>query len=218
MLEQAARDLNAAHDEIVKGQGGDPAAFDWPEWSSPANTIRWIERHLGIRLAKTTQWTTYPDAQYGEEPPDSPERIAAQDRLAEKLPELMDKALAQATIENEQRQSVEPPAAPSAPALRYSRAEFEADRFGEGGYKEPYKSAPAPAGDEVEGLRQAAGRLRRALCRLSGIAEGDDTPELLAAMEATIRQLPVPEEDRAATIDAIHAIDGTRALLGEVVR
>lgn len=54
MIEQFCRDLNAAHDEIVRLQGGDPAQFDWPEWSAPANSIRWAEKRLGRPLSKTS--------------------------------------------------------------------------------------------------------------------------------------------------------------------
>lgn len=61
-LEQACRDLNAAHDKIVQLQDADAEArsHDWPEWSSPANTIRWTERLLDKRLAKTENWTVHP--------------------------------------------------------------------------------------------------------------------------------------------------------------
>lgn len=45
-LEQALKDLRLAHAEICGLQGLDPAKHDWPEWSSPANTIRWAERIL----------------------------------------------------------------------------------------------------------------------------------------------------------------------------
>jgi len=60
-VEQACRDLNQAHDEIVKLQGGDPSEFDWPEWTPQANTIRWAEGLLGKKLAKTDIWTRFPD-------------------------------------------------------------------------------------------------------------------------------------------------------------
>lgn len=42
VMAQAEADLKAAHEEICKLQGLDPAAHDWPEWSSPANTKRWF--------------------------------------------------------------------------------------------------------------------------------------------------------------------------------
>lgn len=43
------RDLNDAHNEILRLQGVKPeeyGKFDWPEWSGPANSIRWAERRL----------------------------------------------------------------------------------------------------------------------------------------------------------------------------
>lgn len=49
VMAQAESDLNAAHEEICKLQGLDPEKHHWPEWSSPANTLRWfteIRRHL----------------------------------------------------------------------------------------------------------------------------------------------------------------------------
>jgi len=55
VMTQAELDLRSAHVEIVKLQGGDPATHDWPEWSSPANTIRWfasIRKELGITNAR----------------------------------------------------------------------------------------------------------------------------------------------------------------------
>lgn len=57
MIEQFCRDLNAAHDEILRAQGVASERFnnfDWPEWSGPANSIRWAERTLGKRLSKTS--------------------------------------------------------------------------------------------------------------------------------------------------------------------
>lgn len=61
LIEQLCRDLNAAQDEIVKLQtSDDPKNHDWPEWSSPANSIRIAEKMLGKRLAKTDQWTLFP--------------------------------------------------------------------------------------------------------------------------------------------------------------
>lgn len=61
LIEQLVNDLNQAHDEIVKIQGGGaPAGLDWPEWTPQANSIRAAERRLGKRLAKTDQWTEYP--------------------------------------------------------------------------------------------------------------------------------------------------------------
>jgi len=61
MIEQFVRDLYEAHAEILKLQGCvDVQSYDWPEWSSPANSIRWAEQRLGRRLAKTTLWTAHP--------------------------------------------------------------------------------------------------------------------------------------------------------------
>lgn len=69
-LEQACRDLNAAHDELMKAQGCDREGArkrDWPEWTTMANTIRWAEDLLKKRLAKTNLWTRYPDAEESTE-------------------------------------------------------------------------------------------------------------------------------------------------------
>lgn len=57
MVEQFCRDLTDAHNEILRLQGTPPeryAAFDWPEWSGPANSIRWAEKRLGKPLSKTS--------------------------------------------------------------------------------------------------------------------------------------------------------------------
>jgi hypothetical protein len=64
MIEQFCRDLNQAHDEIIKLQDetADPAEHDWPAWTPQANSIRWAEKVLGKRLAKTNAWTLYPDS------------------------------------------------------------------------------------------------------------------------------------------------------------
>lgn len=43
VMVQAEIDLKAAHAEICKLQGIDPTTHQWPEWSSPANTLRWFE-------------------------------------------------------------------------------------------------------------------------------------------------------------------------------
>jgi hypothetical protein len=56
MIEQFCRDLNAAHNEILKLQGCDSARFndfDWPSWSAQANSLRWASRRLGKRVGKT---------------------------------------------------------------------------------------------------------------------------------------------------------------------
>jgi hypothetical protein len=57
MIEQFCRDLNDAHNEILRLQGVQPedySKYDWPEWSAPANSIRWAERVLGKPLSKTS--------------------------------------------------------------------------------------------------------------------------------------------------------------------
>lgn len=60
--------------------------------------------------------------------------------------------------------------------------------------------------DEVEALRAGHARLRAALVALVGV----DTVEELDAMEAFMRNAPAPAEDKAATIDAIHALKAVR--------
>jgi hypothetical protein len=64
MIEQFCRDLNSAHNEILRAQGVQEPKFkshDWPEWTPQANSIRWAEDLLKKRLAKTNLWTLYPD-------------------------------------------------------------------------------------------------------------------------------------------------------------
>lgn len=60
-IEQFCADLNLAHNEIVKLQGKDPQDFDWPSWTPQANSIRWAEKLIGKKLAKTNIWTLYPE-------------------------------------------------------------------------------------------------------------------------------------------------------------
>jgi hypothetical protein len=43
VMDQAARDLKSAHEQICKLQNLDPAKHDWPQWSSPANSLRWFD-------------------------------------------------------------------------------------------------------------------------------------------------------------------------------
>lgn len=43
VMRQAEADLAAAHEVICKLQNLDPKKRTWPEWSSPANTLRWFE-------------------------------------------------------------------------------------------------------------------------------------------------------------------------------
>jgi hypothetical protein len=54
-LEQACRDLQQAHNEIVV-LNGIPRDYanrhDWPQWTPQANTIRWAEKLLGKELGK----------------------------------------------------------------------------------------------------------------------------------------------------------------------
>lgn len=54
-------DLNQAHDEICKLQQIDPKTHDWPEWTPQAISIRIAEKLLNEKLAKTNQWTQYPE-------------------------------------------------------------------------------------------------------------------------------------------------------------
>lgn len=54
IMDQAESDLSSAHHEICKLQGLDPEKHDWPEWSSPANTVRWfaeIRERFGLNNA-----------------------------------------------------------------------------------------------------------------------------------------------------------------------
>lgn len=63
LIEQLCRDLNEAHNEILRQQGvveSDYGKYDWPEWGPQANSIRWAERETKTRLAKTDAWTLYP--------------------------------------------------------------------------------------------------------------------------------------------------------------
>ncbi len=61
LIQQLCDDLNSAHDELMDAQGvSDPEKFDWPEWTSQANSIRAAEKRLNKRLAKTNQWTLFP--------------------------------------------------------------------------------------------------------------------------------------------------------------
>ena len=50
MVEQFCRDLNQAHDEILRLQDVPQDQWgnlDWPEWTPQANSIRWAERAMG---------------------------------------------------------------------------------------------------------------------------------------------------------------------------
>jgi hypothetical protein len=63
MIKQLCRDLNEAHNEILRQQGVPEADFnkyDWPEWTPQANSIRWAEGETKTKLAKTDNWTLYP--------------------------------------------------------------------------------------------------------------------------------------------------------------
>lgn len=63
LVQQLCRDLNEAHNEILRQQGvpeSDYGKYDWPEWTPQANSIRWAERETHTRLAKTNHWTLYP--------------------------------------------------------------------------------------------------------------------------------------------------------------
>jgi hypothetical protein len=63
VIKQLCRDLNEAHNEILRQQGvpeSDWGKFDWPEWTNQANSIRWAEDILKVKMAKTDNWTRYP--------------------------------------------------------------------------------------------------------------------------------------------------------------
>lgn len=71
LIQQLCRDLNEAHNEILRQQGvaeSDFGKYDWPEWTPQANSIRWAERETKTRLAKTDQWTLYPTVTEGSQP------------------------------------------------------------------------------------------------------------------------------------------------------
>lgn len=64
IVQQLCRDLNEAHNEILRQQGvaeSDYNKYDWPEWTNQANSIRWAEGVLKKKLTKTNHWTLYPD-------------------------------------------------------------------------------------------------------------------------------------------------------------
>jgi hypothetical protein len=72
LIKQLCADLNSAHDEILRLQGcAEFDKYDYPEWSPQANSIRWAEKVLQCRLAKTDAWTLFPaaapDAVQGDE-------------------------------------------------------------------------------------------------------------------------------------------------------
>jgi chromosome segregation ATPase len=60
--------------------------------------------------------------------------------------------------------------------------------------------------NELAAARAEVTRLRKALVGIVGA----DTPEELDQMEAVIRMAPAPAEDKAASIDAIHALRARR--------
>ena len=64
MIEQFCKDLNHAHDELLRAQGvaeSDFRKFDWPEWAPQANSVRWAENLLKKKLAKTDHWSLFPE-------------------------------------------------------------------------------------------------------------------------------------------------------------
>ena len=64
LVEQLCYDLNQAHDELMKAQGMAADMIphaDWPQWTPQANSIRAAERIIGKKLAKTDQWTIFPE-------------------------------------------------------------------------------------------------------------------------------------------------------------
>lgn len=42
--DQVRSDLASAHAEICRLQWLDPTAYNWPEWSPQANTLRWLDK------------------------------------------------------------------------------------------------------------------------------------------------------------------------------
>lgn len=65
LIEQLCKDLNQAHDELMKAHGAteeQASGLDWPEWTPQANSIRAAEILLGKKLAKTNAWSVYADA------------------------------------------------------------------------------------------------------------------------------------------------------------
>lgn len=67
LIRQLCCDLNSAHNELMQAFGskdGEETQHDWPEWSSQANTIRWAEKLLGRKLAKTDAWTLFPEKKF----------------------------------------------------------------------------------------------------------------------------------------------------------
>ncbi len=44
VMRQAETDLAAAHADICKLQGVDPAKTAWPVWSAPGHTLQWFEQ------------------------------------------------------------------------------------------------------------------------------------------------------------------------------
>lgn len=54
LIEQLCKDLNEAHDELMRAQGvKDPENHDWPSWTPQANSTRIAEQRLGKRLSKS---------------------------------------------------------------------------------------------------------------------------------------------------------------------
>ena len=61
LVEQLCNDLNQTHDELLGAKGNpNPSELDWPGWTPQANSVRWAERLLGKKLAKTDAWTMFP--------------------------------------------------------------------------------------------------------------------------------------------------------------
>lgn len=58
---------------------------------------------------------------------------------------------------------------------------------------------------EKHPMREAEQKIELLKNALIGLV-GSDEPETLKEMEAALRTMPVPDEDKAATINAIHAI------------
>jgi len=77
VMRQTETDLAAAHEEICKLQGLDPTKHTWPQWTSPANTLRWFNE---LRAQLVAPYPTQPQPS-SEQPAMSKsmaKRIAAQ--------------------------------------------------------------------------------------------------------------------------------------------
>jgi len=65
LIIQLCHDLNGAHTDILVAQGFAPSVveqLDWPKDSIQAYSIRQAEKTVGKKLAKTNNWTVFPEA------------------------------------------------------------------------------------------------------------------------------------------------------------